>query len=412
MAVPAPESRFDQWLLLLQAFALFALAAFVNFSIAGAHLSLGLLTLTLLLQLVRTRAHGNWAALALGFEWPLLAFTLACLIATLLSQAPFESLRNLRHLLTVLGAYGVAYALRNHPHWRKPLLWTFLAVAAGIAGYGLLRFLLGAHVKVMGTQSTTMTWGALATMFALIATQVALAAPAKRERALALLALLPQLPALLFSMVRGAYVGYAAGVCYLLARQWRRALPIAAVVLVLAFLFSPAALQQRMRSIFDPNVTTTQVRLVQWQYALQIFADHPLFGVGWRDLAALTRSYAPPGTNMNEGIAFDVFHIGHYHSTYFTLLVSVGAVGLLAFGWLMVQVWRRLGGVLAQGSPEVQPLVRGVRAAMIGFLVSGLFDWTFGDAEVVTMFWFLIGFGLGQVEPAHASPSGSEPAAA
>ncbi|MDZ7266143.1 MAG: O-antigen ligase family protein [candidate division KSB1 bacterium] len=410
MAVPAPQLRCNKWLTLLQAFALFALAAFVNFSIAGAHMSLGLLTLTLVLQFVRRGTHGTWTALTLGFEWPLLAFTLACVLATVLSETPAESLRNLRHLLTVLGAYGVAHSLRHHPGWRRPLLWTFVAVAAGTAGYGLLRFLLGAHVKVMATQSTTMTWGALAAMFALIATQVALAAPSRRERGLAMLALLPQLPALLFSMVRGAYVGYAAGVLYLLARQWRRALPIAAAVLVVAFLFSPVALQQRMLSIFDPSVTTTQVRLVQWQYALQIFADHPLFGVGWRDLAALTRNYAPPGTDFNEGIAYDVFHIGHYHSTYFTLLVSVGAVGLLAFGWLMVEVWRRLGRVLAQANPAGQSLVRAVRAAMIGFLVAGLFDWTFGDAEVVTMFWFLIGYGLGQVEPRPAAPAGMKPA--
>jgi O-antigen ligase len=263
--------------------------------------------------------------------------------------------------------------------------------------YGLVKFALGFHIKVMSVQSTTMTWGALATMFALVTTQVAISGATPATRWLARLLVIPQLLALLFSMVRGAYVGYVAGLAYLLARQWRRALPAAAIALMLALLFSPESLRQRALSIFDPAVTTTQVRLVQWRYALEIFGHHPFFGVGWRDLAAITRSYAPPGTNMSEGINFDVFHIGHFHSTYVTLLVCTGAVGVLAFLWLMSAVWRNLGRVLRETAGLEHQLAKAAVAAMVGFLVAGLFDWTFGDAEVVTMFWFVIGFGMGQL---------------
>jgi len=125
-------------------------------------------------------------------------------------------------------------------------------------------------------------------------------------------------------------------------RHWRRALPVLIALIIVAALAAPASLRQRVMSIFDLKVTTTQVRLVQWQYALKVFRDHPFFGVGWRDLAAITRSYAPPHTDFVAGINRDVFHIGHYHSTYFTLLVCLGGIGMAAFIWLILAVWKSL----------------------------------------------------------------------
>lgn len=396
----------QSWLFYTQAIALFALAAFVNFSIAGAHISLGLLALAVSIQLLLTKRRITFipAPLLLGFEWPVMAFTGACLIATLLSDSPRESFHNMRHLLTILGAYGVASTLRQHHAWRMPLLWTYIAVASAAALYGLAKFALGYHIKVMSTQSTTMTWGAMSTMFALVTTQIALSGETPRARWLARLLLVPQLLALLFSLVRGAYVGYFAGLAYLLMHQWRRALPAAILAIVLLIFISPEALQQRIFSIFDFSITTTQVRFEQWRYAARIFADHPFFGVGWRDLAPFTRSYAAPGTNLTEGIAYDIFHIGHYHSTYVTLLVCVGLVGLSAFFWLMFVVWRKLGIALRETPAPHRQIVKAARAAMVGFLVAGLFDWTFGDAEVVTMFWFVIGIGMGQHMQHKAAP--------
>jgi hypothetical protein len=48
---------------------------------------------------------------------------------------------------------------------------------------------------------------------------------------------------------------------------------------------------------------------------------------------------------------------------------------------------------------------------LVGFLVAGIFDWTFGDAEVVTMLWFVIGMGLGQADSAPSAQLNSSPLA-
>lgn len=387
------------WLQRAHAFTLFAFAAFVCFSIAGSHISLGLLTMSVALHIWQTRRKNIHATIIpLGFERPIATFILLCLISTMLSHLPWESFRNLKNLLTILGVYTVAYSLRTHPEWRLPTLWIFLTSATGAALWGLIKFGIGRTEKVMSTQSTTMTWGAMSAMFIFMTIYAAGFAATTRERWSARFYLLPQVSALFLSLVRGAYVGFAAGVFYFLRRQWKRLVPALLVVLALGAFVAPNVVKERVLSMTDFQNATLWVRLQQWKIATHIIADHPFFGVGWRDLAALTRQYAQPDPNLPESVNHDVFRIGHYHSTYFTLATCGGLLGLAAFAWLMMAVWRNLGKAMRAPRANAN-LVFACRAAMIGFLVTGLFDWTFGDAEVVTMFWFLVGLGLGQEDP-------------
>lgn len=391
----------------LHAFSLFAFSAFVCFSIAGAHISLGLLSVCVVLQVMRRKKeqqNGNgtnpasrFDFLRLGLEWPLAIFFLSALVSTALSAKPLDSFLHLKHLLIAAGAYAVAYSLRFQPAWRTPVLWIFLSTATLASLWGLLELALGWSRKVQSTQSTTMTWGAMCAMFTLITLQAALTSKAMPGLWSARLFFLPQLLALLLSLVRGAYLGFAAGAVYLLHRHWKRLLPAAIIILVVAGLLMPAIVRERITSMFDLQNTTILVRLTQWRIATEIIADHPFFGVGLHDLAYLTRQYAWPDPALPEIVNQDVFHIGHYHSTYFTLAVCFGLVGLLAFGGLVFRLAQSLGKALRHSdSEEAGAVIWACRAALISFLVAGGFDWTFGDAEVITMFWFLAGMGLGQ----------------
>lgn len=339
----------------------------------------------------------------LGIEWPIIAFVVIGFISTAFSEKPFDSFHNMRHLLTILGAYTVAHSLRRHPQWRWPLLWTFMLSATVFSLFGIGEFLFGVSSKVQSTQGTTMTWGAMCVMFVAVTLQVAWSAASRRDRWLARAQIVPQIFAMLLSFVRGAYVGLAASLFYLLRRYWAdrrllltRILPVLLVLILIAAVFSPEAVRQRVSAIFDLQTGSTQVRLVQWRHAMTIAADNLFFGVGWRDLAPVLRQYAAPDPNLPESVTHDVFSIGHFHSNYVTLLVCFGATGLGAFLWLMLAVWRRLSAAAKFATNDGRVLVDATRAAMVGFLVAGFFDWTFGDAEVVTMFWFVIGVGLGQ----------------
>jgi O-antigen ligase len=412
------SSRFLQLLPPMQAFCLFAFAAFVCFSIAGAHISLGLLSLCVILQVLKNnRAHGTtngspalrFADLRLGFEWPLAVFGLAVLISSMLSHDPIDSISHLMNLTTIIGAYAVAGTLHRRPDWRKPALWIFLSTATIVSVWGLIKYALGLTVKVQSTQSTTMTWGAMSAMFLLLAISTAFNAAQTRGRWFARGFCVPQFFALLLSFVRGAYLGLAAGLAYLLRRQWKTLLPAALVLIFIAGILAPASVRERFASIFDLQHPSIMVRLSQWQIGAQIIAHHPFFGVGWHDLAPFTRKYAQPDPRLPKGVNDDIFHIGHYHNTYITLAVCSGLIGLGAFLWLMVGVWKQLGRSAAQNAQtECRALVWACRAAMLSFLINGMFDWTFGDAEVITMFWFIVGLGLGQANL--VSTAGETPA--
>lgn len=390
---PQISTPLSAWLQRTHAFALFAFAAFVCFSIAGSHISLGLLTLCVFAS--HYFEQHRFKTLALGWELPLAVFIVACLVASALSDLPWQSFRNLKNLLTILGAYAVAFSLRTHPEWRKPALWVFIFTATAAALWGLIKFGLGLTEKVMSTQSTTMTWGAMSAMFILITLFAASFFDKARERWAARAFFIPQLFALLLSLVRGAYVGFVAGVLYLSKRQWKRLLPAFLLITIVGSFAAPDSVKARFASMLDPQNPTLLVRLTQWKIATHIIADHPFFGVGWHDLAALTRQYAQPDPSLPEAVNHDVFRIGHYHSTYFTLATCGGLFGLAAFVWFMIAVWRSLGKMMRHANGNAN-LVFACRAAMISFLVTGLFDWTFGDAEVVTMFWFIVGLGMGQ----------------
>lgn len=400
------KSRFSVTLDRAHAFCLFAFSAFVCFAIAGAHISLGLLALCTILQILRkdhaTAATGfrlklRVSEVRLGFELPFAAFLLACLISSGLSHDPLGSILHLKNLTTIIGAYAVAYALRTHLEWRKPALWIFLITATLASVWGLGKYAFGMTIKVQSTQSTTMTWGAMSAMFLLITLSTAFSAAEIRWRWWGRACCVPQFFALLLSLVRGAYLGFAAGVAYLLRRQWKKILPPAFALILMAGLLAPASVRERVTSIFDMQHPSTMVRLVQWQIGAKIIADYPFFGVGWHDLAPFTRQYAQPDPRLPQIVNQDVFHIGHYHNTYITLAVCSGLVGLAAFLWLIARVWKQLGmAALQTGGEESKTLVWACRAAMLSFLVNSLFDWTFGDAEVITMFWFIVGLGLGQ----------------
>jgi O-antigen ligase len=184
-------------------------------------------------------------------------------------------------------------------------------------------------------------------------------------------------------------------------------LPAALALILIAGLLTPASVHERFTSIFDMQHPSIVVRFSQWQIGAKIIADHPFFGVGWHDLAPFTRQYAQPDPRLPQGVNDDVFHIGHYHNTFITLAVCSGLFGLAAFLWLMVSVWKQLGLAAAQNAEvESKALAWACRAAMLSFLLNGMFDWTFGDAEVITMFWFIVGLGLGQ---ANLAASANEP---
>jgi O-antigen ligase len=145
--------------------------------------------------------------------------------------------------------------------------------------------------------------------------------------------------------------------------------------------------RNRFTTIFDPNMPSNATRISLWTAGVKMFLDHPLFGVGDIDLAKLYKQYKKPYEKEIQG---------HLHNDYFHFLAILGAVGFLA---VMLLLWK-IFVVLVQSYRETEsvPFVSsfnlGALAVFVSFLVEGLFEWNFGDHEIITFIWFVLGMAL------------------
>jgi len=81
------------------------------------------------------------------------------------------------------------------------------------------------------------------------------------------------------------------------------------------------------------------------------------------------------------------------HNTPLQILVERGLLGLAAWVAIWIAFYTRAVGLLRRfgaASARERTLVAGSLAAITGFLVAGLSEYNFGDAEVVMLAWALM----------------------
>jgi O-antigen ligase len=93
------------------------------------------------------------------------------------------------------------------------------------------------------------------------------------------------------------------------------------------------------------------------------------------------------------------------------ILVTLGSVGFVALYALFVRIaitewkiYRRVRNDWFRGSVAL-----GALGVFVGFHVMGLTEWSFGDQEIVILFWITVGLALvvGRI-PATARPDGQK----
>jgi O-antigen ligase len=167
-------------------------------------------------------------------------------------------------------------------------------------------------------------------------------------------------------------------------------------LLLIAVFLAPEVLQQRILSIFDLSVPSTQVRLVHWQHALEMIRHRPIFGFGWIDLAQIHRQMIPLDPTLPENVAWDVYNIGHFHNNLVMWMMNWGIPGLLLVLAFFVRLAQRLWQNMRAFADDrfMGALALGAFAAVTGYFLNGFFDWTSGDAETVTILWIGLGVAL------------------
>lgn len=393
---------------------LFAFFVALAGSISAAQIALALLFVAALPELRRRGA----SLLDLPLLRPFGALTATTLLAALLAGDVGWSLYESKDLLLIAAFYLVLLLVRDTAHAAR-LVAAFLVAISVMALYGLGQVWLCAarpaalegawferlcHTtwifRAKGPFSIYMTFaGVLLIALLLLLAQLA-HLPWRRVWWMAPAGLVG-LVTLALTYSRNAWLGLLAGALSLVITV-RRALPALLVVssLVGLLLLLPSPFQARVRSIADLHDPTVRERLFMWQSGLAILRDHPLTGVGPGQVRVFYPAYRQPEAVKRS--------TGHLHNSPLQVAVERGLLGLGAWVWLwvafLIQGWRAARGLGPTRARE-RALAWGGVAAVAGFLVAGLFEYNFGDSEVVMLAYAVMALPFIAARDAAPTPS-------
>jgi O-antigen ligase len=189
------------------------------------------------------------------------------------------------------------------------------------------------------------------------------------------------------SQTRNAMLGAVAGTAaILLLRRPRILLPLA-LAITGAFLLAPAAFRQRIESGWDANDPNTRNRIELVGTSLRLIRDNPLFGVGPKNVNTEALRY-------RGSREFPDWLYQHMHNNFLQLAAERGLPGLAFWLWLMgrfvYDAWGLFRRAVAMREREALLSSTASIGCWVALMISGLFEYNFGDSEVLILFLFLM----------------------
>ena len=345
----------------------------------------GIATAVLTLGIWLGRPKPNWPNTPVRWSW--LAWVVALVLSALTAQNPSASWPRLNKALF---PGLVALAAFHTPDRRRGrlALATLLTSSAVASVYGTVLFVArGAsfHARARGPTGHYMTYGGQLLLLVSVAAGIALLARERRWRIGAGVTAALGTLAVVGTFTRSAWIGLAVAFGITLVAIRPRWVVGLALLLGLVVAFAPGSYRDRLRSAIDPHHPTNVERTYMWDAGLRMFRDHPLTGVGLQDMHPIYERYRLPQARES---------VGHLHSVPVQILATMGIVGLAAFGWLLVTLFRCAGVGLRPmlRAPSLEAGLRlGALAGLAGFVVAGLFEWNFGDEELLYLLYTVLG---------------------
>jgi len=202
--------------------------------------------------------------------------------------------------------------------------------------------------------------------------------PNPRIRKIMWFLFLVTIPAIFFTYSRGAFLGLAGVMIYMLMRLRHRLVLIPILLLAggFAVFLTPQHWQTRMDfrqqgALLDQSA---EERLNSWTYCWRLAKDYPLTGGGFEAFTPdLFYRFAPdPNDRDAAGTA-----VHGPHSIYFQVLAEHGFVGLGLYMLLLMSTFLSLRKVkqfgLQNDDPQLRSYALMLECGLIGFLITGAF---------------------------------------
>ena len=197
--------------------------------------------------------------------------------------------------------------------------------------------------------------------------------------------------ALALTVTRGSWIGFAVSVAAMLLLSVSRRTVLIVVGCALPLVLAGVFLLQKQRRIgfFDSADNSTSWRQMVWREGFDLLVSKPrhlLFGVGidsikghWREWGMFDNGRQP---------------IGHMHSNLLQIALERGipalVVWLLLIGVYLGMLWR----LVRETTGFARGVALGALGGTVGFFTSGVVHYNWGDSEVVTVFYFIMGLAL------------------
>jgi putative inorganic carbon (HCO3(-)) transporter len=376
--------------------AFLALAGCASLVLVSIAMSQILLAATIAGFLWMQRKHKRLLLPPTSIVLPLLAFMIWMLIAIFASSNVLLSLTFTKKFYLFLIVLLVPAIVRGE----DKLDWIYRAifsVAIVSSGLGLVQYALNPHRdllhRISGFMSQWMTYSGLLMLVLVLLTAYALSYSLRTHRwALPLAALISL--ALIFSQTRNAWAGAVAGIIVLVLMRRPRAIAVFIGMILIFYILSPAAIKKRFQSGLDPSDPNTRNRIELFQTSLRLIRDHPWFGVGPKNVNIEALKYRG---DHNE---FPDWMYQHMHNNILEIAAETGIPGLMLWLWFMVQLaWDAMscyryakGRSFSAGEKLRREALMASSAALAGWvalMTAGLFEYNFGDSEVLMLFLFI-----------------------
>jgi O-antigen ligase len=337
-----------------------------------------------------------------------LAYVCAEVLATVVSRDQLYSLLYLQRRILLLPVTYILLMSATTVRRLKLLVGGLLLSAVGVAlwSMGALVVHFNDYLRFqrrLGEFQIYMTAGGIVMISLLLLIPLLVHPKTPRKvRWYAALGIVPLLLNLFFTFTRSSWLGFTAGLVVIGIRRTPRLLVALALLVTVAFLLStPEIRENRIYSLVDPSHPHNLSRIHMWKTGMNIFLDNPLFGIGDIGIETVWDTYAEPGWSTE----------GHLHNNLIMWLVTLGLVGFAALLALFVRAWISIARIEKELREDwfSGSLALGTLAVLAGFHVSGLFEWNFGDAEIITLVWSVLGLTLSARRLAGDAVAGSYP---
>lgn len=188
---------------------------------------------------------------------------------------------------------------------------------------------------------------------------------------------------LILTYSRGCYLGLLFAAAVFLVLLDKRFLVLGIVAVALCPLYLPESVLSRFTSIGNMGDTSTSYRVYIWMGTLAMLKDYWFCGVG-------------PGMDAYNMVypeyAYNAITAPHSHNLYLQIMCDTGVCGIVVFLILMVAFYRMMFTAIRHETDRKAQIYQiAGTAAITGFLVQSMTDYTFYNYRVMLLFWVVLG---------------------